>query len=516
MKIKGLLLGMFACAALASCTNNDLVEENGTTPELKGNAYVTVKLSMSGNSTSGRAFGDDGFQKADKEEVAVTAATFFFLDEFKNGCAEPCTLTKDQLKELNEEWTDGSESIDKKSSPVVVIKNQINTPKYIVAILNTGNPFSGNVMPSLEQLRNVFGDYTSEESGTFVMSNSVYVEDGDIMDAVEITAENIKATADEAKAEGVPVVIPVERVLAKVTMDDTSATTDIDQEGVDNLTVEITGWWLDNTNPTSYLIKKNPSLQGTWWNDANNHRSYWANAYASEDYTHRAYKNKKEATSVWYCQENTSANPTQFVLAAQLKVNGNATTLIQFRKQLYTEDTFKSKIAKEFNSYRVEIEGKYISIEGCLGFDYNKAELPTPVEGLEDWQAVVTVTDPTEGKLVQITTNQSGEIISSVTAADVQASIRASIPNVKMWKDGMTYYFTQIEHNKDVEAAKYGIIRNHLYKLNVTKISGLGTPVPNPDITIIPVIPGDDEESYLAAEIEILSYKVVPTQIVEF
>ena len=28
MKIKGLLLGMFACAALVACTNDDIVENN--------------------------------------------------------------------------------------------------------------------------------------------------------------------------------------------------------------------------------------------------------------------------------------------------------------------------------------------------------------------------------------------------------------------------------------------------------------------------------------------------------
>ena len=29
MKIKGLLFGLFACAALAACTNDDIVENNG-------------------------------------------------------------------------------------------------------------------------------------------------------------------------------------------------------------------------------------------------------------------------------------------------------------------------------------------------------------------------------------------------------------------------------------------------------------------------------------------------------
>ena len=61
MKIKGLLLGMLACAAMVACTNEDIVENNnGGQPE-KANANLTLSISTS--TGSGRAadaeVGDD-------------------------------------------------------------------------------------------------------------------------------------------------------------------------------------------------------------------------------------------------------------------------------------------------------------------------------------------------------------------------------------------------------------------------------------------------------------------------
>ncbi len=53
MKIKGLLLGMFACAALVACTNNDVVENNNTEQPEKVKANLTLSISTS--TGSGRA-----------------------------------------------------------------------------------------------------------------------------------------------------------------------------------------------------------------------------------------------------------------------------------------------------------------------------------------------------------------------------------------------------------------------------------------------------------------------------
>ena len=53
-----------------------------------------------------------------------------------------------------------------------------------------------------------------------------------------------------------------------------------------------------------------------------------------------------------------------------------------------------------------------------------------------------------------------------------------------------------------------GVVRNHIYAINVTKIAGLGTPVYNPDEIIYPETP-EENEHYIAAQINILSWRVV-------
>ncbi len=59
MKIKGLLLGMLACAAMVACTNEDIVENNnGGQPE-KANANLTLSISTSTGSGRSAETGDD-------------------------------------------------------------------------------------------------------------------------------------------------------------------------------------------------------------------------------------------------------------------------------------------------------------------------------------------------------------------------------------------------------------------------------------------------------------------------
>ena len=51
MKIKGLLFGLFACAALAACTNEDIVDNNGNGEQEKVKANVTFVIGASTNSS---------------------------------------------------------------------------------------------------------------------------------------------------------------------------------------------------------------------------------------------------------------------------------------------------------------------------------------------------------------------------------------------------------------------------------------------------------------------------------
>lgn len=85
---------------------------------------------------------------------------------------------------------------------------------------------------------------------------------------------------------------------------------------------------------------------------------------------------------------------------------------------------------------------------------------------------------------------------------------------VQVRKDGMTYYFTPIRHlaQNKTEMGYYGVVRNHSYRITINTISGFGTPVYDPDEIIDPVIP-KDTETYLAARINVLSWRVVPSSV---
>lgn len=85
---------------------------------------------------------------------------------------------------------------------------------------------------------------------------------------------------------------------------------------------------------------------------------------------------------------------------------------------------------------------------------------------------------------------------------------------VQVRKEGMTYYYTPIRHLAETtnKWGYYGVVRNHSYRITINTISGFGTPVYNPAEIIVPVIP-KDTETFLAARINVLSWRVVPSSV---
>ena len=89
----------------------------------------------------------------------------------------------------------------------------------------------------------------------------------------------------------------------------------------------------------------------------------------------------------------------------------------------------------------------------------------------------------------------------------------AKVEPALIYKDGMTYYYTDIKHLGSAGSdAEYGVVRNHIYKVNITKMSGLGTPVFDSDIDFDDPDRPVDVNSYVAAEVRILSWRVVKNE----
>ena len=529
MKLSKYLVGTLACALVAGCANEDV--QNSTPTTQTGEAYMTVQFAMTGSATS-RAWDEDAFEYAEDKEIAVTSATFFFLDESYNGCADPYTITAADVEDGGEPgwgWTDNTanpdESINTTSTPVIVVRNAISIPKYIVAILNPTETYTNRL--SLSELQDINGDYSGlTDNGKFVMSSSVYESSSNEIVAAEVTEANIKETEEDALKDNAPVKIYVERVLAKVTVDNNdqkgSETIDINDEEK-TVTVELNGFWLDNTNPKSKLIKDiDPTWSGTWWNDERNRRSYWATSYtpaAGESYGHGAYSDNN--TDAKYCQENTDADThTQVVVAATLKVGDAAVSLVSYRGLYYTKDNFLTEIAAMTETKQYYVSDGAGGYKNLAATDLDLTCSPITIGGtpIKDYEAVPTLAET----VTEVYTKGEGETYTKVTDLNTVKTTLNGLATVKYWNNGKTYFYFPIEHYSEATApdnfGKYGVVRNHLYNITISGVNGLGTPVPDDDDEedpdpIIPETPEEDEESYIAAEINILSYKVVSNSV---
>lgn len=81
--------------------------------------------------------------------------------------------------------------------------------------------------------------------------------------------------------------------------------------------------------------------------------------------------------------------------------------------------------------------------------------------------------------------------------------------SAQIWEEGYCYYFTPIQHL----GTSYGVVRNHMYQVNITDIVGFGTPVYNPSEEIVKPVQPTDDNSYLSAKVNILSRKVVNSSV---
>ena len=66
---------------------------------------------------------------------------------------------------------------------------------------------------------------------------------------------------------------------------------------------------------------------------------------------------------------------------------------------------------------------------------------------------------------------------------------------------------------ENMRRGDFGVVRNHVYTLNVNKITGLGTGLRDEDQPIVP--PMDPDNYYIAARLNILAWRVVPAQGVD-
>lgn len=553
MRLSNFLVTFSACALFAACANDETPGGN-TLPQGNGEqAFIAVRLAAPNAMTR-------AFQDGKDEENAVTKARFYFFDNSGNAVTVGQTTGSTDINyydvnspSFSPSDPTGDNVEETTTNAIVVLENKTVWPTQMVVVLNPPTNFTGS--KSLTDLRGIAAGYDSKTSGAFVMSNSVYIDGANgKVDAVNVE-DHITNNLEAAK--GNPVTVYVERVLARVDVACTSSLetnktdgtgtqqSDINgysgENGTNEIQAVIKGWTLANRNAESHLLKSlstwNNSTtftagNGSWaftnWNDATNHRSYWAytddvtaNKLANDSYATILTNNSTFAETA-YCQENTGKGPaTELVAIAELQVDGLKTDIAKYAGQYWTVENLLTQFANQI------LAGK-IYYKATSGDPATVTALPATALKLRPRNSSETSTVAAYEAVLDLkAAYQTGYTFYSDADGDDELQL-TEVQNILndykslYWHEGKTYYHTTIKHTLN-NLTKDGVVRNHLYDISLTGVSGLGTPIPgtssddedddpgddDPDDKPIDPENPDEEESFLAAEINILSWNVI-------
>jgi len=329
--------------------------------------------------------------------------------------------------------------------------------------------------------------------------------------------------------------------------------------------VIFTGWEVTGTANVSYLFKQVNSewtFTPSWaWNHPGYHRSYWALNPTSEQgfklQYNKAYQDitaqigtagvttsspSYDGTEL-YCQENAAdnvdgtkstynseqavSNYTQAVIAAVLVTvdeNTKEASPVNLAKWVGKDYTEKGVLNAMLGTVDTQI---YIATTNDEGEDQSYRKIEADDVEIVSGETVGKADDESEDskrylsylKLKEgsrgLDFRNGGDHQTKYSSAQVD-EILAAVPGAKVWRSGQTYYYTNIQHlnqnDKTGINGQYGVVRNHIYEIAINSVYGLGTPVLEREEILVPQKPKDDE-SYLAARINILSWRVVKQNV---
>ena len=472
---------------------------------------------------------------------------------------------------------DHDHTAETKTKAVLVLKGETKAiPASVIAVINPevlDNTTLHSGTMTLSELRtSATGSKFYDTTNGFVMSNSVYESAGQDVCSTPV-ANNVFSSSDAALKK--PVDIYVERVNAKVNAkidatyqrDGESAPAwtknsdgkyQIEVGSIDVTTYDentnatpttktypvyavVQGWQVADANGKAEVCKQ---INTAWyagelgispWTTSDYHRCFWsksvpftsgaqggANHPVNPKFTDitQSLSGEFSAESV-YTLPNTPdqvvTNPTtslntltKLIVAAKLVYkdkngNYNPAQVCQYRGLTYLgEDAVKKQIVGGFAKYFKKTATGYQSIEAS---DITFKTVPGSSE-VKDYEVVATLAS----NVGELYVKDGETTYKTVSKDDVNAALAKEEAQVRS-TDGATYYYTPIKHLGDAgKLGEYGIVRNHSYQVTIQNIKGFGTPVYDPKKEIDPMIPSDDN-TYLAASIKVLSWRVVSSKV---
>ena len=596
-KVKFYAAALASLLMLGACSSSDDLG-GGTSESKDGKSYIAVNIKSVGTAGAGsRADGYDqgngSYEDGTANEGAVNKVRFYFF----NNDGTPYVLkdTQYNYKELDAAASEGADhvhTIEGKTAAMMVIEGETKTaPAYMIAVVNpqTLKNLPKGVNYRESQLRDeltdesfvkITTDGTSKQYSDFVMSNSVYAENGARVCASSVSGH---VAENEEEAEKNPVDIYVERVVAKATTkvnpekgwkqiesgadagkwqikvgeinvaSTKTADNNLASKADDKRDVYavVSGWGLADENGKAELEKQIDVTSNNWtsailgidpWTSPDYHRCFWSASVGitpengsnpSVNHSFSEFTTQFGTTPLYTCpntptyeqfnNEKINDKPydndlTKVLVAAKLVYydddnNPHPADICKYRGiQILGANDVLTQVAKDHDEYWTvdpNNDQKHVLLAPTdLEYSTTSFGTGTGVDDLKSYEV-----RPVLKAGVKVYKKKADGTFETTDSNDELTKALAQSP-VQVRKDGMTYYYTPIRHlaQSKLNLGYYGVVRNHSYHITIDSMQGFGTPVYDPDAVIDPVIP-KDTETYLAARINVLSWRVVPSSV---
>lgn len=596
----GLPLMLASALAFSACSSDDVADNgNGSLTDFSNGGYVKLAINLPTVKDAG-AFKapNDKFDDGLPGEYEVKNASVILFQgnnendaQFHSAYTLPTTVTsstKEQITKVLQltKPVKGELIGDNLYALVILNNNGLITVggdhKLTIGTTDFAGTFKEFKKETATSSTYNVNQFVSTDGGFFMSNAPLANKPGGTDDPSSagintLVKLNGKTYETSELAEATPAAdIYVERGVAKVTFtNDKDTPTEFqdanhiktplsDGAGIADVKYTITGWGLDITNKSSYLVRHYSSAWNGLKTDdtsvTNNYRfigskvvedrktplqyrTYWA-----EDPNYDSYKPLKDEFSIrpdgepdaatisdkfftttesnpQYCFENTfdvanqnQDKTTRVIVRAQVTVGGTAADFYMInngKSTLYSEANLKALVQNAiYNDPQVQhllttISGATLD-EGKINVKFTD-NVTTAVRTITGFSFTINGTDYSEA---------------STDLNNVLTNARNKVSNIIKYTKGIVYYPVRIKHfgndltpwnkdqtgvtkseiyagdNADRYLGRYGVVRNNWYDLGVNSISGIGSAVVPPHTST----PDDELDQYISVRINVLSW----------
>ena len=210
----GKLISIALLSLAVACSKENVSSNQGGSD---ANQYMAVDIAMSvGTSTKAPAADYRDGSEAEST-VNVKNSIFLFYDAYGNFLTSGVISATDGSVDENGNLkltTNLSGFVEKESKAVIVLGPTRLRPALVLAVLNYDKCDALKNLSLADAHAQVDNNEISIEAGKFTMTNSVYVDGKNVVNATPISASSVKENKEEALKS--PVQIYVEREVAKV------------------------------------------------------------------------------------------------------------------------------------------------------------------------------------------------------------------------------------------------------------------------------------------------------------